>query len=86
MKNNTFLKSLKEQTNFTYTENYAVTHKTTGSKVYDMFAEGGAYRNRTKEDKITLFSQAFKEDYKLALKCLFYLRDIKSRTRGKRIL
>lgn len=83
---NTFLNELQDQTNFTYTENYAVTHKTTGSKVYDMFAEGGAYRNRTKEDKITLFSQAFKEDYKLALKCLFYLRDIRCRTRGKRIL
>ena len=83
---NTFLNELQDKTNFTYTENYAVTHKTTGSKVYDMFAEGGAYRNRTKEDKIILFSQAFKEDYKLALKCLFYLRDIISRTRGKRIL
>ena len=83
---NTFLNELQDQTNFTYTENYAVTHKTTGSKVYDMFAEGGAYRNRTKEDKITLFSQAFKEDYKLALKCLFYLRDIRCRTRGKIIL
>ena len=83
---NTFLNELQDKTNFTYTENYAVTHKTTGSKVYDMFAEGGAYRNRTKEDKITLFSQAFKEDYNLALKCLFYLRDIKSRTRRERIL
>ena len=83
---NSFLNELKDNTNYTLTENGAVTHKTTDSKVYDMFAEGGAYRNRTKEDKITLFSQAFKEDYKLALKCLFYLRDIKSRTRGKRIL
>ena len=73
---NSFLNELKDNTNYTLTENGAVTHKTTGSKVYDMFAEGGAYRNRTQEDKITLFAQAFKEDYKLALKCLFYLRDV----------
>ena len=74
---NSFLQTMKTNTNYTLTENGAITHKTTGSKVYDMFAEGGAYRNRTKEDKITLFSQAFKEDYKLALKCLFYLRDVR---------
>ena len=74
---NSFLQTMKSNTNYTLTENGAITHKTTGSKVYDMFAEGGAYRNRTKEDKITLFSQAFKEDYQLALKCLFYLRDVR---------
>lgn len=74
---NSFLQTMKSNANYTLTENGAITHKTTGSKVYDMFAEGGAYRNRTKEDKITLFSQAFKEDYKLALKCLFYLRDVR---------
>ena len=71
------LQTMKVDTNYTLTENGAITHKTTTSAVYDMFAEGGAYRNRTQEDKITLFSQAFKEDYKLALKCLFYLRDIR---------
>ena len=47
---NSFLQTMKSNANYTLTENGAITHKTTGSKVYDMFAEGGAYRNRTKED------------------------------------
>ena len=39
--------SLVRTTNFVETENGAIAHKTTLNKVYDMFALGGAYRNRT---------------------------------------
>ena len=74
---NTFMDSLIRTTNFTETENGAVAHKSTLNKVYDMFALGGAYRNRTDEDCILLFKNAIKEDETLALKCLFYLRDIR---------
>lgn len=74
---NTFFDSLKRVTNFTTTENGATAHKSTLSKVYDMFALGGAYRSRTDEDCILLFKNAFEEDATLALKCLFYLRDIR---------
>jgi hypothetical protein len=38
---------------------------------------GGAYRNRSDEDCIVLFKKAFAEDKVYALKCLFYLRDIR---------
>ena len=72
---NTFMDSLIRATNFTETENGAVAHKSTLNKVYDMFALGGAYRNRTDEDCVLLFKNAIKEDETLALKCLFYLRD-----------
>ena len=72
---NSFMNALKNDANFTYTENGAVTHKTTKSDVYDMFALGGAYRNRTDEDVILLFKNALDENETLALKCLFYLRD-----------
>ena len=58
---NTFMNGLKEATNFAYTENGALTHKTTNSAVYDMFAFGGAYRNRTEEDCILLFKNAYRE-------------------------
>ena len=44
--------SIKRQTNYAITENGAVAHKSTLNKVYDMFALGGAYRNRTDEDCI----------------------------------
>ena len=75
--NNTFMDSIKRATNFIETENGAVAHKTTLNKVYDMFAFGGAYRQRNDEDCILLFKNAFEQDADFALKCLFYLRDIR---------
>lgn len=74
---NLFMESLKQTTNVKLTENGAVAHKTTNSFLYDLFALGGAYRNRSKEDCITLFANAYQENPTYALKCLFYLRDIK---------
>ena len=74
---NEFLDELIDKTNFTTTENGAIAHKTSKNKVYDMFALGGAYRNRSAADCILLFKEAFLEDKNLALKCLFYLRDIR---------
>lgn len=74
---NSFLNTLKEKTNYKLTENGGVAHKSTLDAVYDMFALGGAYRNRTDEDCILLFKNALEEDENLALKCLFYLRDIR---------
>lgn len=59
------------------TENGATAYSTTNSKVYDMFALGAAYRQRSVEDCITLFENAFNEDALLAMKCLFYIRDIR---------
>lgn len=74
---NTFMNKLEEFGNMTTTTNGAAAAKSTGSKVYDMFALGGAYRTRSDEDIILLFKNAFEEDCLLAMKCLFYLRDIR---------
>lgn len=74
---NTLLNGLKNATNYTYTENGALTHKTTMSGLLDLFGMGAAYRNRSDIDCIVLFMDAFKEDSTYALKCLFYLRDIR---------
>lgn len=74
---NTFLNQMTKDNNFTYTENGGVTRKTTESKVLDMFAVGGAYRSRSDEDVILLFKNAFEEDPDLAMKCLFYIRDVR---------
>ena len=71
------LNALKDNTNFIYTENGALTHKTTKSDLLDMFAMGGAYRKRSDEDVILLFKKAYEENPVYALKCLFYLRDIR---------
>ena len=70
-----FLNAMKNATNFTYTENGALTHKSTGTDLYDMFALGGAMRTRSDEDVILMFQKAYKENPVYAMKCLFYLRD-----------
>lgn len=72
---NTFMNGLKNATNYTLTENGGVAHKSTTSKLYDMFALGGAYRTRSDEDTIVLFKDAYAENPEYALKCLFYLGD-----------
>ena len=77
MENNSFIDSLKRQSNFTETENGGLAHKSTLSAVYDMFAFGGAYRTREDDDCILLFKKAYEENPTYALKCLFYLRDIR---------
>ena len=74
---NTFLNQMTKNANIDYTENGGVTRKSTESKVLDMFAVGGAYRNRSDADVILLFKNAFEEDPLLAMKCLFYLRDVR---------
>ena len=74
---NKFVTSLKNDSNRTYTENGAVTYKSTLNGLLDLFALGGAYRVRSDADVITLFSKAFRENEKYALKCLFYLRDVR---------
>ena len=74
---NTFLDSIKREMNYTETENCGISHKSTLDAVYDMFALGGAYRSRSDEDCILLFKKALEENEELALKCLFYLRDIR---------
>lgn len=72
---NTFMNELKSDANYKLTENGAVAVSSTFNKVYDMFAFGGAYRNRSEADCVLLFKEAFEEDAEMALKCLFYLSD-----------
>ena len=74
---NSFMNNLTKTTNFSVTENGALSRRTTRSAVLDMFALGGAYRQRSDSDCILLFKNALQENPSLAMKCLFYLRDIR---------
>lgn len=74
---NKLVNALNAQNNFNFTENGAIKKTSTNSALYDMFALGGAYRTRSEADCILLFKNAFEEAPLLALKCLFYMRDIR---------
>lgn len=74
---NKFLDGLTDATNYTSTENGGITHKTTKSDLLDMFAMGAAMRSRSDEDVILMFRKAFAENETYALKCLFYIRDVR---------
>lgn len=73
---NTFMNAMKSQNNYKRTENGAIAKKSTMSKLYDLFALGGAYRTRTESDCVLLFKEAYMESPRYAMKCLTYLRDI----------
>jgi len=68
---------MKQATNWALTENGGITHKTTNSDLLDMFAMGAAMRNRSDADVILMFQKAFDENAELAMKMLFYIRDVR---------
>jgi hypothetical protein len=61
----------------TFTENGAVTNATTGNDVLNLFALGGAVRNRDVRDVVNLIDAAWKENQDLTLKVIFYLGDVR---------
>ena len=71
------LNLLKRITNRTYTENGAVTFRTTGSDCLNLFATIGALRMQNEEEIENRFLRAFAENPDLAMKILFYARDIR---------
>ena len=71
------LQHLKNEANRTYTENGAATHVTTGSHCLDLFATIGALRSSQEQEIISRFTRAFTEDPDLAMKTLFFARDVR---------
>ena len=74
---NKTLNLLRKEANRTYTENGAATYLTTESDCLDLFATIGALRNASEEDVIARFQRAFAENSDLAMKTLFFARDIR---------
>jgi len=73
----TLLNEIKKQQSETITENGAATFNTTLNFNLDFFALGAALRNRPESEVISLYSKAFSEDPLIALKTLFYFRDVR---------
>lgn len=74
---NSLLQGIKTVNSFKTTENGAVALNTTQAPLLDLFGEIGALRMRDEKDIIALFMKAYGADKLLALKTLFYARDIR---------
>ena len=68
------LNAIQNATNYTRTENAALTHISTLDGVLDFFYHAPARRG---QDNTALFLKAFGEDRLTAIRCLFYIRDIR---------
>ena len=79
------LNELKIEANRTLTENGAATLRTTGSDCLDLFATIGALRNAEEQEIIVRFSRAYAEDRDLAMKMLFYSRDVRGGLGERRV-
>lgn len=80
-----FINALREESNFTLTENLAVALKSTYSSLVDLFGQIGAFRTRSESDIESAFSKAFAEDKLLATKMAFYTRNIRGGLGERRV-
>ena len=68
---------LKSEANIAYTENGAVTNASTMSDCLDLFAGIGALRAADDQEIIRRFVRAYAEDADIAMKILFFGRDVR---------
>ena len=80
-----FLDALKEESNKTLTENFAVTYRSSGSECVDLFASIGALRSAEEEEIVRRFIKAWADDKDTAMKILFYARDIRGGLGERRV-
>ena len=81
----TMLEQLKEESNMTLTENGAATYISTKSHCLDLFSAIGAIRSSTEKDIIDRFVKAYSEDKNLAVKTLFFARDVREGLGERRV-
>lgn len=79
------LDHLKNEANIAYTENGAVTNAGTLSDCLDLFATIGALRAADEEEITRRFVRAFTEDADLAMKILFFGRDVRGGLGERRV-
>ena len=72
-----FAEAMKEDQKWTRTENGAIALNTTGTACLDLFGTIGALRGANENRITSLFEEAYKENPLLAIKILFYARDIR---------
>lgn len=82
---NRFADAVRESENQTYSENGAEMYKSTQSALLDFFFKCGAARSRTDEEIINMFELAYAENPLLAMKIVFYNRDIREGNGERRV-
>ncbi|GHU76956.1 hypothetical protein FACS1894188_10310 [Clostridia bacterium] len=79
------LEFLKKEANKTFTENGAITHVTTYSDCLDLFATIGVLRREAESDIVSRFASAYAENPDLAMKILFFARDVRGGLGERRV-
>lgn len=79
------LRELKNTANLTYTENGAATNLTSFSDCVDFCGTIGALRHADDEEIIRRFVRAYTENADLAMKTLFYARDVRGGLGERRV-
>lgn len=79
------LNHLKNEANIAYTENGAVTNASTMSNCLDLFATIGAVRSADSREIIKRFVRAYAEDADIAMKILFFGRDVRGGLGERRV-
>ncbi|WP_300924632.1 DUF2828 family protein [uncultured Clostridium sp.] len=73
-----FIEALEKVMNTSTTENGAEGYKTTGKALVDFNFKLPSYRNKRNTNNLTLdFAKVWNEDKELAIKYLFYMRDVR---------
>lgn len=79
------LNHLKNEANIAYTENGAVTNASTRSDCLDLFATIGAIRTEEDQETVKRFVRAYTEDADVAMKILFFGRDVRGGLGERRV-
>ena len=80
-----FTELLENELNYTETENGAVALKSTKSGLLDAFSKLATFREAEEETIIKTFNLAYAENKELAMKLLFYVRDIRGGQGERRV-
>lgn len=79
------LEAMKQENNITYTENGALTNASTLSDCLDLFATIGAIRHMDEQEIVRRFARAYAEDADIAMKILFFGRDVRGGLGERRV-
>lgn len=79
------LKFLKQEANLTKTTNGDIAYKSTLDHVLDLFSNAASMRHKDETTIQNFFDRAYLQDKELALKCLFYIRDVREGLGERRV-